>query len=73
VIVCGCVPLHVPSEAERVWPSCGVPLTVGAVRFAGGPAAMTGVGPDCTIVLPTAFVAVTLISIVSPMSSDVSL
>src|SRR4051812_22936016 len=33
--VIGVVPLHVPSVVVRVWPSAGVPVTVGGAVFVG--------------------------------------
>jgi hypothetical protein len=64
----------VPVVAERVWPSCGVPVTVGGAVFAGGDGGAdppTGsVSGDARLVDPTPFFTATTTRSVEPVSAD---
>ena len=64
-------PAHVPSLPTSVWPSVGVPLTVGGPVFWGAaPEAMTAVAAEGASVVPPAFVAVTSTRSVCPTSAE---
>ena len=63
------VPLHVPSVALRVWPSCTVPETAGSPVFVGGAAASTvAVAAAIAVAEPAAFVNDSADRSVEPMS-----
>jgi hypothetical protein len=68
----GDVPLQAPGSAERIFPSCVVPETLGAVVFCGPTDATVAVASDVALAGPTAFVAVTTTRIVDPASGEVS-
>jgi hypothetical protein len=67
--VIGVVPLQLPLVAMSVWPSWGVPDTVGGEVSAGGVGWTTGVGDDVAGALPALFDAVTTTSSVPATSA----
>ena len=68
----GAVPLQVPGLAVSVDPCVGVPLIVGGAVLVGGDAlaATSAVAADTALLVPMAFVAVTVTRRVAPTSAD---
>src|SRR5215210_6367580 len=66
------LPVHVPSAAVSVWPSCGMPLIVGGEVLLGaapGAACTIAVATEVALLEPAALLAVTTTRIVMPTSA----
>ena len=65
------MPDQVPSSSVSVWPSAGVPDSVGTAVLAGGSGMTAAVGAEMAVALPATLVAVTSTRMEWPMSLPV--